>query len=128
MPTALPKPTPTAGIVALARYWVGSVHVRTGQTIEIGYVISNTTGHAEHLLLGASIKSARVASWVQSLADPSHDVVATVAPGLTTHIRYFTLPERIRPGEYDVAWGLRNAATGSRAALVFAPSVLRVSH
>ncbi len=111
----------------LANYWVGSQVARRGQTVAIGYVIDNPTGHVEHLSLGASIKSGRVLNWGDSLADPPHDVVATIPPGVSTHIRYFTLPAGIRPGQYDVAWGLRNAISGNRAALVFASGALTVT-
>jgi hypothetical protein len=117
---------PTAGIVVLSRYWVSSAVARAGTTIGVGYVIENGTGSTQHVLLGASIKPGRVLSWLSSISDPSHDVVATVPPGVSTHIRYFTLSSRLRPGAYDVAWGLRDAATGRRDAIVAAPSALEV--
>lgn len=127
--TSLPQPTstPMTGTVALARYWVGSVQARRGQTVEVGYVINNGTGHWARVVLGASIKGTTTLSWVSgSVSDPSHDVVAIVPPGISTHIRYFTLPTGIRPGAYDTAWGLRDARTGRREALVTAPGVLKV--
>jgi hypothetical protein len=78
-------------------------------------------------MLGASVKSNRSLSWAGgSFSDPSRDVIATVPPGISTHIRYFAIPPGIHPGTYDVAWGLRDAATGQRDALVAASSVLRV--
>jgi hypothetical protein len=78
-------------------------------------------------MLGASIKPSSVATWGRSISDPFHDVVAVVPPGVTTHVRYFTLAHGLHPGQYDVAWGLRNAATGSPVALVAAPVSLRVT-
>lgn len=124
----LPSPTPMTGIVTLANYWVGTAQARRGQTVSVGYVINNGTGSTTRVMLGASIKAARVVSWVSgTVSDPAHDVVAVVPPGITTHVRYFTLPHRVRPGVYDVAWGLRDAASGARDALVMAPSVLQVA-
>ena len=128
-PTSTPLPTPTqvTGIVTLARYWVGTLQARSGQTIAVGYVIDNETGHTARTMLGASLKSARSLTWAGSaLSDPAHDVVAVVPPGVSTHVRYFTLPPGLRPGLYDVAWGLRDSATGQRDALVAAPAALRV--
>lgn len=130
-PTSTPLPTPTAtrpaGTVTLVRYWVSSTDVRRGNTIGVGYVIDNETGAVAHVMLGASLKSERVLGWLNgSVADPGHDVVATVMPGISTHTRYFTLPHSLQPGGYDVAWGLRDAETGARDALVFASAALRV--
>lgn len=125
--TATPAPTAVTGIVALTQYWVGTLHTRPGRTIAIGYVIDNETGQTERITLGASLKSRRSLSWAAAISDPWHDVVATVPPGTSTHVRYFTLPPGLRPGSYDVAWGLRNAVNGKRDALVFAPAVIRVS-
>lgn len=125
-PTTLPTPSPTAGIVTLTRYWVGSPQARTGTTISVGYVIDNATGRTERISLGASLKSSRVLSWGRSLSDPAHDVTATVPPGISTHIRFFTLPAGLRPGAYDIAWGLRNAVSGERVALVAAGGSLTV--
>jgi hypothetical protein len=113
--------------VALARYWVGSQLARGGQTVSIGYVIDNETGHTARVWLGASIKGSRVLGWAAGLSDPSHDVVAIVPPGVSTHVRFFTLPPNLYPGVYDVAWGLRSARTGLRDALVTAYAALRVS-
>ena len=126
--TASPTSTATTRTVTIARYWVGSTLARGGQTVAIGYVIDNGTGRTARIMLGASIKSARSLSWgASTLSDPAHDVVAIVPPGVSTHLRYFTLPAGVRPGLYDVAWGLRNAATGRRAALVTAGAALRVT-
>lgn len=133
-PTATAKPlpsatpTPTSGTVTLTSYWVGSSTAQPGQTVSIGYVIDNGTGHTARITLGASIKSSHVISWLSGqINDPYHDVVAIVPPGVSTHVRYFTLPSRLHAGTYDVAWGLRNALSGSREALVAAPDALRVS-
>jgi hypothetical protein len=94
----------------------------------VGYVIENGTGHTRRIMLGASIKATRVMSWVSgSIADPPHDIIAIAPPGVSTHLRYFTLPVGVRPGPYDVAWGLRDPASGGREALVFAPGALRVT-
>jgi hypothetical protein len=132
-PTATAKPlpsatpTPTSGTVTLTSYWVGSTTAQPGQTVSIGYVIDNGTGHTARITLGASIKSSHVINWLSGqINDPYHDVVATVPPGVSTHVRYFTLPNRLHAGTYDVAWGLRNALSGGREALVAAPDALRV--
>jgi len=126
--TATTLPTPTTGTVALARYWVGSQLAQGGQTVSIGYVIDNETGHTARVLLGASIKGSRVIGWSAGLSDPYHDVVAVVPPGVSTHVRFFTLPPSLQPGVYDVAWGLRSASTGLRDALVTAYAALHVTH
>ena len=55
-----------------------------------------------------------------------HDVVAIAPPGVSTHLRYFTLASSLRPGAYDVGWGLRDAATGQSVAFLAAPGTLRV--
>lgn len=128
-PTATPPPTATAttGTVTLARYWVGAVASRPGETVSIGYTIDNGTGRTARLMLGASVKSARSLSWLQgAVNDPSHDVVAVVPPGISTHVRYFTMPANLRPGSYDVAWGLRDALSGQRDALVTSAAAMRV--
>jgi hypothetical protein len=121
------RPSPTVGIVTLTRYWISATRARRGTTIGVGYVIDNATGRTNAIMLGASIKSVNTLSWLEAINDTSHDVVATVPPGETTHSRYFTLPRTLRPGWYDVAWGLRDAATGARDAVVAADAVLRVT-
>lgn len=126
--TPAPTPSPTSGIITLVRYWVGATRARPGQAVEIGFVIDNETGHTARILLGASLKSSRSLTWAAGVvSDPAHDVVATVPPGTSTHVRFFTLPTGLRAGAYDVAWGLRNALTGRREALVSAVGALRVS-
>jgi hypothetical protein len=90
-------------------------------------VIDNHTGRTVHIMLGASIKASRVLSWASSLSDPGHDVVAAVSPGVSTHYRYFTLASTLRPGAYDIAWGLRDARSGERDALAAADAALRVT-
>jgi hypothetical protein len=128
-PTATPAPTPqpTTGTIVLTNYYVTSSSARTGQTVSVVYTIDNGTGHTAHLMLGASIKSMRVANWaVGAINDPSHDVVAVAPPGLTTHLRYFTLSPSLRPGAYDVGWGLRDAATGQSVTFLAAQGALRV--
>jgi hypothetical protein len=119
--------SPASGAVSLTRFWVGSPQAPRGATIEVGFVINNQTGHTTHVMLGASIKADRVLTWGASISDPSHDVVAIVPPGVSTHYRYFALPTHLRPGAYDVAWGLRDARTGLRDALAASNSVLRVT-
>lgn len=128
-PTATPRPlpSPTAGTVQLANYWVDSRQARRGQVVAVAYVIDNTTGHVEDISLGASLKARSALSWAAAINDPAHDVVAIVPPGVSTHVRYFTVPRGVHPGAYDVAWGLRNAASGQRVGLVFAPDVLTVT-
>lgn len=126
-PLPSPTPTPGSGTVTLTSYWVGDSTAQPGQTVSIGYVINNGTGRTARITLGASIKSSHVISWLSGqINDPYHDVVAIVPPGVSTHVRYFTLPSRLRAGTYDVAWGLRNALSGGRDALVAAPDALRV--
>lgn len=128
VPTAIPVPSPTTGTVVLARYWIGTTVARRGSIISVGYVIANGTGRTEGLSLGASIKPSRALDWATAaISDPRRDVVATVPPGTTIHARYFAIPATLRPGLYDVAWGLRNAAAGSRVAVVFSPGVLRIT-
>src|SRR5947208_2122105 len=75
-PTALATPSPTAGTVTLARYWVNEMQARPGQTIAIGYVISNDTSKTVNIMLGASVKSSTTATWAAAINDPGHDVVA----------------------------------------------------
>lgn len=124
----LPVPTATPGIVTLVNYWIGSKQARPGQTVSVDYVIDNATGTTVRLFLGASIKSVRTPTWTEGVInDPPHDVVATVPPGVTIHLRYFTLPPTLRPGLYDVAWGLRDPVSGERLALVAAKAILAVT-
>jgi hypothetical protein len=135
-PTATPRPTPTdpatpspipSGIVTLTNYWVGSATSHPGSTIAVGYVINNQTGATAHIELGASVKASSQLSWAQdSISDPSHDVVAVVPPGISQHVRYFTLSPGLRAGSYDIAWGLRNPSNGDRVALVAATKALHV--
>jgi hypothetical protein len=117
-----------AGTLTLDRYWIGSVEARRGRAITVSYVIDNATGRNQRLMLGVSIKATRALSWLSSsISDPGDDVVATIPPGVSTHVRYFTIPSGTRPGAYDVAWGLRSPVNGERVALVFAPAALRVA-
>lgn len=127
-PSATPLPSPTpSGIVTLANYWVGSTSSRAGSTIAVGYEIDNQTGATARIELGASVKASSRLNWAtDSISDPSHDVVAIVPPGISRHVRYFTLSPGLRSGSYDVAWGLRDPTTGGRVALVAAHSALRV--
>jgi hypothetical protein len=126
LPTPVPSPTPS-GVVTLTNYWVGSTTAHPGTTIAVGYVIDNQTGATAHVELGASVKASSRLSWAaDSISDPSHDVVAVVPPGISRHVRYFTLSSRLPAGSYDIAWGLRNPSTGSRVALVAASDALRV--
>lgn len=126
-PAPWPSPSPTPGTVELARYWVDSRHARSGQIVAIGYVIDNSTGRVERISLGASLKARRALGWGAAINDPAHDVVAVIPPGVSTHLRYFALPKRLHPGPYDVAWGLREARSGQRVGLAFAPAVLTVT-
>jgi hypothetical protein len=113
--------------VTLTNYWVGSATSRPGSTIAVGYVIDNQTGATARIELGASVKASSQLSWAtDSISDPSHDVVAVVPPGISQHVRYFTLSSGLHAGSYDIAWGLRNPSTGSRVALVAAPKALHV--
>jgi hypothetical protein len=95
--------------------------------IEVGYVIDNGTGRTASIMLGASIKADHVSTWADSVSDPAHDVIAVVPPGLSTHYRYFALSPALRPGPYDVAWGLRDEHTGERDALAASSAALRVT-
>jgi hypothetical protein len=113
--------------VTLANYWVGSTTTHPGTTIAVGYVIDNQTGKTAHVELGASVKASSQLSWAaDSVSDPSHDVIAVVPPGISRHVRYFTLSPGLRAGSYDIAWGLRNPSTGRRVALVAASSALHL--
>jgi hypothetical protein len=125
---APPPVTPvSAGVITLTNYWVATYRARRGRTLAFGYVIDNGTGAMVRLFLGASIKATHTPSWATgTISDPAHDVVATVPPGTTTHVRFFSLSSDLQPGVYDVAWGLRDAITGRRVTLVTAPGVLRV--
>ncbi|HZU14847.1 MAG TPA: hypothetical protein VFB58_18575 [Chloroflexota bacterium] len=122
---ARPTPTPTSGTVTLARYWINATSARRSQAISMGYVVNNGTGRAVRLLLGASIKATRTASWLNSISDPVHDMSVLVRPGVSTYSRPFQLSASLRPGLYDVAWGLRSSS-GARLALVTAPASLTV--
>jgi hypothetical protein len=126
-PVPTPSPIPTTGITTITNYWISETAARRGTTIAVGYTIDNGTGATERVLLGASIKPSSVATWGRSVSDPYHDVVAIVPPGITTHVRYFTLARGLRPGAYDVAWGLRGADTGTPVALVTARDSLRIT-
>jgi hypothetical protein len=116
------------GTVTLVRYWIGTTVAHPGGIMSVGYVINNGTGRTERLMLGASIKPSRALSWASAtISDPSRDVVATVLPGASIHSRFFAIPTNLRPGTYDVAWGLRDADTGARQAVVFSPGVLQIT-
>lgn len=120
--------TPTSGTIALTNYYVSNPSARTGQTVAVVYTIDNGTGHTARVMLGASIKSKRVADWgLGAISDPEHDVVAIAPPGISTHLRYFTIASNLRPGSYDVGWGLRDAASGRAIAFLAAQGALRVS-
>jgi hypothetical protein len=125
--TAATSPTPssTAGVVTLARYWLGQNTAHPGDTLSVRYAVDNNTGLQIQVALGISMKASTVPSWDAAIADPSHDVTAIIAPGHSTHERYFTIPAGVAPGWYDVAWGLRDAA-GQQLALESTPAVLHV--
>lgn len=129
LPTSatVPAPQPVDETAAkLTNYWVAAEKVRRGQIVSFSYVIENPTGAVLHLVLGASIKPRDSRSWTSSISDPYHDVVATILPGKTTHLRYFRVPLNLRPGRYDVAWGLKEPSMGRRVSLVFGAGVLVV--
>jgi hypothetical protein len=129
-PTPTPAPTATraAGTLTLVRYWISSVRTRRGGTNSVSYVIDNATGRTARVMLGATIKATRDLSWISAgISDPADDLIAVVAPGVSAHLRYFTVAAPARPGTYDVAWGLRNAVSGRRVALVFAPAALQIT-
>jgi hypothetical protein len=113
-----------AAVPILKNYWVGASHVHRGQTISFDYVIDNPRNTVVRLWLGASLKPNSEKSWAQAISDPPHDVVATVAPGTTIHLRYFTVPASLHTGIYDLAWGLRDVNTGQRVELVVAHGAL----
>lgn len=124
--TAPPTVNPSTSSVRLDNYWVGVRQARPGTTVSVAYVIDNRTGITVRLQLGVSIKPAWALDWAtQSISDPAHDVTALVPPGTTLHLRYLTIPLRLRPGAYDVAWWLRSLS-GNRISLVTAPHVLRI--
>lgn len=123
--TATPTVSPTGGTASLTRYWVGKASARAGDIIPIGYEIANDTGQAMQLALGVSIKPSTAPSWNGAIADPSHDVTASVAPGTTTHERFFTVPTGLAPGTYDVAWGLKDAS-GQQVAVVVTAAALHI--
>ena len=120
-------PTPSAIRVALQGYSLDETWVRPGQQVAVRYVITNTSGRTVNVLLGASLKPARSATWSSAVSDSSHDVVASVPPGTTAHLRYFTVPYNLHPGIYDAAWGLKNASTGASEALVTSRAAIRVT-
>ena len=127
--SATATPTATVGsnsIVTLDRYWVGTQTAHPGASIQIGYVIQNDTGSTKHVALAASMKPS-LSSWNSAgFADPVHEVLVAVPPGVSTHLRTFVLPRNLAPGSYDVAWGLRDAATGKRDALTSAAEALHI--
>jgi hypothetical protein len=120
-------PAPTTGTVQLAGYAVSNASAHAGTTISVTYTVVNGTGRTERLVLGASLKSARSASWTSGVvSDPSHDVVAIVPPGTSTHLRYFTVPSSLRAGRYDVGWGLIDASSGQSVTFSAANGALNV--
>jgi hypothetical protein len=123
--TASPTSSATSATVTLTRYWLGQTSAHPGDTLSVGYAISNGTGQQAQLTLGISMKPSSAPSWTSGFADPSHDVTAIVAVGNSTHKRYFTLPTSLAPGSYDVAWGLRDAS-GAQVAVVSTTEALQV--
>lgn len=122
----LPTASPTPGTIRIVNYWIGRRTVRRGELLSLSYVLDNETGGTLRLWLGASIMPATGRNWLtQSLSDRSHDVIATIPPGITTHLRYFLIPPRAPAGLYDVAWGL---STLSRQSVTFvaAPRLLSI--
>ena len=93
---------------------VGERSVRPGQLLEVVYFIENTTGATQRVLLGASIlpTGLRHAWSTRGINDPRHDLVATVPPGVSLHVRFFEIPRSLSPGSYDVGWGLKTPAGG----------------
>jgi hypothetical protein len=117
--------SPTAGTATLTRYWLRKTVARVGETISVSYAIDNASGHEMSLALGVSMKASSSPSWIAAFADPAHDVTAAVAPGSSTHERFFTLPPGLAPGSYDVAWGLRDSA-GQQVTVVSTAGALHI--
>lgn len=130
-PTQTPLPTvpPTLApiSVSIQSYSLDASWVNPGQTVGVRYVIVNNSGRTVDVLLGASLKSSRIAGWGAAINDPSHDIVAAVPPGTSSHLRYFTVPSTLRPGTYDAAWGLKDSNTGAPEALVTSAAAVRVA-
>jgi hypothetical protein len=125
VPTVTPDASPTSATATLTKYWLGQTEAHPGDTVTVRYDIENGTGRLLYLGLGVSMKLSTASSWGSAITDPAHDVTAAVAPGSSSHTRYFTLPATLAPGAYDVAWGLKSSS-GEQIAVDSSAGALRI--
>ncbi len=124
----VPIPQAAPGSIRLTNYWINRRSITVGELLALTYVIDNTTGMTARVWLGASLMPASDHNWAaDAINDQMHDVVAVAPPGLSTHLRYFTVRRGLHIGLYDVAWGLLSL-THRPLALVTVPEELAVHH
>ncbi len=125
LPTVTAAASPTTATTTLTKYWLDQTEAHAGDTITVRYDIENGTGQPMYIGLGISMKSSSAASWSSAFIDAAHDVTAAVPPGSSTHTRYFTLPDHLAPGDYDVAWGLKDSS-GTQIDVASSSGALRI--
>jgi uncharacterized repeat protein (TIGR01451 family) len=79
-----------------------------GETIMFQYEISSPFDTETDAWLGATIRHHEMRDFWQS--DGVHDKPIQLEPGLSTHLREFTLSDDALLGRYDVMWGIHSGS------------------
>ncbi|MFC1718424.1 hypothetical protein ACFL6S_32510 [Candidatus Poribacteria bacterium] len=87
--------------VSITAHNVYPIVVEPGAILTINYTIS--TSRAITVTLGCSVQRAGASMWIN---DSDNDKIVYVDAGGGNYSRKFALPSTLRPGDYDVAWGI----------------------
>jgi hypothetical protein len=74
-----------------------------GQSLVVGYHVSNPSGSSVNVGLGFSI---RMSGTTSEIYDPVGDKIFSLSPGSSWYFRNFTVPFTAAPGSYETTWGI----------------------
>ena len=74
-----------------------------GQSLTVGYYVSNPSSSNISVGLGFSI---RMSGTTSEIYDSANDKVYSLSPGSGWYFRNFTVPSNLTPGSYEATWGI----------------------
>ena len=95
------EPNPYGNDVIITAYSLKPSAAKTGTTIAVNYTIK--ASRRAIVALGCSIQKVGATIWTN---DSDNDRVINLDVGSASYSRKFTLPTELRPGKYNVAWGI----------------------